>query len=251
MTAGRRRLRAVAVALLVLTAGCSGGAAGSTSSAAPSTLAGYYAQRLDWQPCDNGFECARLLVPFDYGRPDGRRFSLPVVKLPASDPSRRIGAMVINPGGPGGSGVQYALGARSELPAAVLARFDIVGFDPRGVGASEPALSCLTGPQLDQYLATDDDAGERRPAGDRGRAEQTVRRALRAELGGAAAVRRHPERGPRHGRTPRRARRIPAHIPREIIRNVPGHLVCATVSRPGAGTGPGRCRGSGHPIAAG
>ncbi len=157
MTAGRRRLRAVTVALLVLTAGCSGGAAGSTSSAAPSTLAGYYAQRLDWQPCDNGFECARLLVPFDYGRPDGRRFSLPVVKLPASDPSRRIGAMVINPGGPGGSGVLYALGARSELPAAVLARFDIVGFDPRGVGASEPALSCLTGPQLDQYLATDDD----------------------------------------------------------------------------------------------
>ena len=156
MTAGRRRLRAVAVALFVLTAGCSGAAAGSTGSAAPSTLAGYYAQRLDWQPCDNGFECARLLVPFDYGRPDGRRFSLPVVKLPASDPSRRIGAMVINPGGPGGSGVQYALGARSELPAAVLARFDIVGFDPRGVGASEPALSCLTGPQLDQYLATDD-----------------------------------------------------------------------------------------------
>ena len=156
MTAGRRRLRAVAVALLVLAAGCSGGAAGSTGPAAPSTLAGYYAQRLDWQPCDNGFECARLLVPFDYSRPDGRRFSLPVVKLPASDPSRRIGAMVINPGGPGGSGVQYALGARSELPAAVLARFDIVGFDPRGVGASEPALRCLTGPQLDQYLATDD-----------------------------------------------------------------------------------------------
>ena len=156
MTAGRRRLRAVAVALLVLTAGCSAGAAGSTRSAAPSTLAGYYAQRLDWQPCDHGFECARLLVPFDYSRPDGRRFSLPVVKLPASDPSHRIGALVINPGGPGGSGVQYALGARSELPAAVLARFNIVGFDPRGVGASEPALSCLTGPQLDQYLATDD-----------------------------------------------------------------------------------------------
>ena len=94
-------------------------------------------------------------------------------------------------------------------------------------------------------------AGERRPAGDRGRAEQTVRRALRAELGGAAALRRHPERGPRHGCTPRRARRIPAHIPREIIRNVPGHLVCATVSRPRAGPGPGRRRGSGHAIAAG
>ena len=79
-----------------------------------------------------------------------------MIKLSAADPSQRIGALVVNPGGPGGSGVQYALGARSELPAAVLARFDIVGFDPRGVAASEPALSCMTGPQLDQYLATDD-----------------------------------------------------------------------------------------------
>jgi pimeloyl-ACP methyl ester carboxylesterase len=150
---------AAAVALAVLAAGCSGRAAGSARAAAPSTLAGYYAQRLDWQPCDNGFECARLLVPFDYTRPGGQRFSLPVIKLPAvlgSGPSRRIGALVVNPGGPGGSGVQYALGARSEFPAAVLARFDIVGFDPRGVAASQPALTCLTGPQLDTYLATSD-----------------------------------------------------------------------------------------------
>ena len=79
-----------------------------------------------------------------------------MVKLPAAEPSRRIGALVVNPGGPGGSGVGYALGARSEFPAAVLARFDIVGFDPRGVAASEPALACLTGPQLDTYLATDE-----------------------------------------------------------------------------------------------
>ena len=137
----------VTLALLttVLTAACSGAkasppapAAASATPAPPTTLAGYYAQRLDWQPCDQGFQCARLLVPFDYTRPDGRRFSLPVIKLPATDPSRRIGALVVNPGGPGGSGVQYALGARSEIPAAVRARFDIVGFDPRGVGASEP-----------------------------------------------------------------------------------------------------------------
>jgi pimeloyl-ACP methyl ester carboxylesterase len=158
----------VALALLttVLTTACSGAkasppapAAASTQDATPApptTLAGYYAQRLDWQPCDNGFQCARLLVPFDYTHPDGRRFSLPVIKLPATDPSRRIGALVVNPGGPGGSGVQYALGARGEIPAAVRARFDIVGFDPRGVGASEPALTCMTGPELDQFFATDD-----------------------------------------------------------------------------------------------
>jgi pimeloyl-ACP methyl ester carboxylesterase len=127
----------------------------------PTTLALYHAQRLDWRPCDKTFECARLLVPFDYARPAWRRFSLPVIKLPAAGPARgpsaRIGALVINPGGPGGSGVQYALNARSgEFSSAVLRRFDIVGFDPRGVGGSEPAVRCMSGPQLDKYFATDD-----------------------------------------------------------------------------------------------
>jgi pimeloyl-ACP methyl ester carboxylesterase len=166
---------AVAVALALLAAACTGSTTTSApattapSSTAPSspapsgpgpaTLAQYYAQHLSWQPCDKGFECARLAVPFDYARPAGKRFSLPVVKLAASDPdpeTRRVGALVINPGGPGGSGVSYALGARNEFPAALRARFDIVGFDPRGVAGSQPALSCLTGPQLDTFLATDD-----------------------------------------------------------------------------------------------
>jgi pimeloyl-ACP methyl ester carboxylesterase len=125
-------------------------------AAAPVTLAGYYAQKLHWQPCDKGFQCARLLVPFDYDRPAWRRFSLPVIRLRATDPAHRIGSLVINPGGPGGSGVSYALDARSVVSAAVRARFDVVGFDPRGVGGSEPAVHCLTGPQLDRYFETDD-----------------------------------------------------------------------------------------------
>jgi pimeloyl-ACP methyl ester carboxylesterase len=123
---------------------------------APATLAGYYAQKLRWVTCDKVFRCARLLVPFDYSRPAWRRFSLPVIELPASHPAQRIGALLVNPGGPGGSGVAYALQARSEIAAPVRARFDIVGFDPRGVGGSEPAVHCLTGPQLDTYFATDD-----------------------------------------------------------------------------------------------
>ena len=143
----------------MLATGCSGAAA-ARSQAEPTTLAGYYAQRLSWHPCDKGFQCATLVVPFDYGRPGWRRFTLPVIRLPASDPSQRIGALVTNPGGPGGSGVQYVLGARSEFPAAVRARFDIVGFDPRGVGGSVPALHCLTGPQLDQYLAVNDEPAD-------------------------------------------------------------------------------------------
>jgi pimeloyl-ACP methyl ester carboxylesterase len=122
----------------------------------PVTLAGYYAQTLRWQACSKGFQCARLLVPFDYSRPAGRRFSLPVIRLAAADPARRIGSLVINPGGPGGSGVSFALQARSVVSAAVRARFDVVGFDPRGVGGSEPAVHCMTGPQLDRYFETDD-----------------------------------------------------------------------------------------------
>src|SRR5580704_2014337 len=132
--------------------------ASATPAVAPTTLAQYYAQRLDWQPCDTYFECSRLYVPFDYSRPAGPRFSLPVIKLAAADPARRIGALVINPGGPGGSGVQYALGARSgEFTQEVLNRFDIVGFDPRGVGGSLPAVRCMTGPQLDTYFAVNGD----------------------------------------------------------------------------------------------
>jgi len=148
---GRRSWLAAAAILL---AACSSGSTGPNEP--PSTLPAYYSQHLDWQPCDNGFQCARLLVPFDYARPGGQRFSLPVIKLPAADPAHRIGPLVINPGGPGGSGVQYALAARSEFPPALLARFDIVGFDPRGVAGSQPALACLTGPELDTYLGTDE-----------------------------------------------------------------------------------------------
>jgi hypothetical protein len=111
---------ATAVVLAVLVSACTTGSPATSQSAptaisatagvppagpAPTTTAGYYAQRLDWQPCDKYFECARLYVPFDYSRPAGPRFSLPVIKLPAADPASRVGALVINPGGPGGSGV--------------------------------------------------------------------------------------------------------------------------------------------------
>ena len=148
----RPGVAALALTLLAAAAGCS--AATPAQETEPSTLSQYYAQHLDWQPCDDGFQCARLLVPFDYAHPGTRRFDLPVVKRPATGPGGKIGALVVNPGGPGGSGVQYALGARSEFPAAIIARFDIVGIDPRGVAGSEPALACMTGPQLDTYLAT-------------------------------------------------------------------------------------------------
>jgi pimeloyl-ACP methyl ester carboxylesterase len=148
---GRRSWLAAAAILL---AGCS--SSSSVPNGPPSTLSAYYAQHLAWQDCGDGFQCARLLVPFDYARPGGKRFVLPVIRLPAGDRARRVGDLVVNPGGPGGSGVEYARGARSEFPSAVLARFDIVGFDPRGVAGSQPAVSCMTGPELDKYLSTDE-----------------------------------------------------------------------------------------------
>jgi pimeloyl-ACP methyl ester carboxylesterase len=168
----RRSIRlAVPVALAgaLLAAGCSGSSGQQSKSATfpsgqasgpagppPNTVAGYYAQKLRWSPCHKQFQCARLLVPFDYAHPDGRRFSLPVIKLPATDPKKRLGSLVVNPGGPGGSGVQYAMEATSQVSAPVRARFDVVGFDPRGVGGSIPALHCLSDPQLDKYFATSD-----------------------------------------------------------------------------------------------
>ena len=110
-----------------------------------------------------------------------------MIKLPAATPAQRVGPLVVNPGGPGGSGVQYALEARSEFPAALRARFDIVGFDPRGVAGSEPALACLTGPELDTYLATDDmpdtppnwPGSSRRPSSTRNGASRTPARCCR------------------------------------------------------------------------
>jgi pimeloyl-ACP methyl ester carboxylesterase len=156
-----RQAAVAAAALALLATACSGSTIGTTDQPPPEpkpvSLTQYYAQHLDWQPCDNGFQCAHLVVPFDYAHPgSGKRFSLPVVKLPATDPSHRVGALVINPGGPGGSGAQYALGARSEFPAALRARFDIVGFDPRGVAGSQPALWCQSPRETDAFLATND-----------------------------------------------------------------------------------------------
>jgi pimeloyl-ACP methyl ester carboxylesterase len=150
---------AALVTLITLVASCTSSTATQPApqpSRQPVSLTAYYEQHLTWHACDNGFQCTRLLVPFNYSKPNGPRFSLPVIKLPASGPGTRIGALVVNPGGPGGSGVEYAQGARSVLPKAVLARFDIVGFDPRGTAGSQPALTCTTGPELDQYLQTDD-----------------------------------------------------------------------------------------------
>jgi len=109
------------------------------------------AQDLDWQPCypersaETGvvFECADILVPLDYDviRRD-RLLTVALVRIPAGDQDNRQGAILLNPGGPGGSGINFVLGfgpvAGRFLGPDVPAQFDLVGFDPRGIGLSTP-----------------------------------------------------------------------------------------------------------------
>ena len=103
--------------------------------------------RLQWRSCyaDVGpnFQCAVAQVPLDHSRPHGPTISLALTRLPATDQRRRIGSLFLNPGGPGGSGVDYVLGAGPvPVHAEVRARFDLVGFDPRGIMRSTP-LRCF------------------------------------------------------------------------------------------------------------
>lgn len=95
-----------------------------------------------WSACRDGFECATVPVPLDYDSPQGQQIGLSVIRLPAGDPGQRIGSLLLNPGGPGGSGVDFARSVAKAFPLEVRARFDIVGFDPRGIIRSTP-LRCF------------------------------------------------------------------------------------------------------------
>jgi len=134
----RRSVHTVAARLVVVTLALVLGLAASSAAAAtkpprPRPPA------LRWTSCGKGFECARLRVPLDDILLNGPTISLALVRLPASDPQHRIGSLLVNPGGPGASAVQFLeADAKATLPAAVRARFDIVAFDPRGVGGSAP-----------------------------------------------------------------------------------------------------------------
>lgn len=115
-------------------------------------LTSFYTQSLDWQPCDGG-ECANLSVPADYADPTGTSISIALLRV-ASRSSQTLGSLVVNPGGPGGSGVDYAKAADFIVGAPVRRRYDIVGFDPRGVGRSAP-IDCLSDQELDDFLGGD------------------------------------------------------------------------------------------------
>jgi pimeloyl-ACP methyl ester carboxylesterase len=116
---------------------------------------------LAWQPCDDGFECAVLPVPLDRDDPT-RTVDLAVTRRLTADPAMRLGSLVVNPGGPGASAVEFLQRAWQQVPEPVRARFDLVAYDPRGVGRSA-AVRCASTAELDAYHALDpspDDAQE-------------------------------------------------------------------------------------------
>ena len=127
---------------------------------APEGLEEFYSQQLEWSSCEGDFECASLTVPMDYQEPDGATIDLALLRSAASGDAR--GSLVVNPGGPGGSGVDYAMLSGMTISGEVREAYDVVGFDPRGVARSAP-ITCFEDEQMDEFLSSDpspDDAAE-------------------------------------------------------------------------------------------
>ncbi len=119
-------------------------------------------QPLRWNLCganNQDAQCATLRVPLDYAHPNGTKITVALERVLASDPAHRIGSLLVNPGGPGASAATFPLALRQAAVAAggsaaeVFARFDVVGFDPRGVGGSRPLIEC--GSATDRYQEAD------------------------------------------------------------------------------------------------
>ncbi len=144
----RHVLPVVVAAAAVAIAGCTTGSppAPATSPSSSAGAASSGAPALSWHSCTAqgaSLQCASLQVPLDYSRPNGRKITLALSEVPATAPaSKRQGVLLVNPGGPGGSGLSLAAFVAQGLDPAVASEYDIVGFDTRGVGASVPSLSC-------------------------------------------------------------------------------------------------------------
>ena len=136
------------------------GKAQPTSTPTPSAskvnfgkLTKFYSQQLNWSDCGDGFECTKLEVPLNYAKPAKDSIYLSVIRRKAPSNLSR-GSLIVNPGGPGGSGLDYARAADNIMTPTLRKNFDVVGFDPRGIGKSNP-IKCLTDKQLDVLLAAD------------------------------------------------------------------------------------------------
>ena len=119
-------------------------------------LESYYSQELDWQDCqdDRKFQCVDIQVPIDYQNPGDASLTLALKKLSAKKSASKVGSLLINPGGPGGSGTDYVTYAEDAFGKRLMDSFDIIGFDPRGVALST-SLDCLTDKEVDEFIAFD------------------------------------------------------------------------------------------------
>lgn len=126
----------------------------TTHSARYNEISDYYKQSLSWDKCYENFECTDLAVPIDYDRIKTGTFKISVLRYRADKQVNRIGSLIVNPGGPGASGVDYAYNAEYIFSPDILNRYDIVGFDPRGVARSEPIV-CYNAQETDANYASD------------------------------------------------------------------------------------------------
>ena len=147
------------IVLDVLCAALPAAAAGGGRAEAPAPPA---VPVLHWQHCTGtgqaGFDCATAQVPLDYQHPRGQMIQLAVIKHPATDPAERIGSLFFNPGGPGTPGTSDLPAEYSLFPSAVRQRFDIISWDPRGVGQSS-AAACFPTPADEAKFFADLPAG--------------------------------------------------------------------------------------------
>src|SRR4051812_29609851 len=170
----RPALLAAASGLLLTLSGCTSfvdTVTAAATSAAPTTAPTPPAAKpVTWRDCTGqikpllsgqpgsdrelAFQCGRTDVPISYAEPRGATMPLFLVRVRLAGQTDRLGSLVVNPGGPGASGAEAAIGLAIKLPEDVLKRFDLVGFDPRGVGLSTP-VECIPTALKDQMVASE------------------------------------------------------------------------------------------------
>jgi pimeloyl-ACP methyl ester carboxylesterase len=148
-----KRIAALAVVLAIFASACKPNGPTSTKSSPSPSSSPVEAGSIVWTDCGGGFQCGKVQVPIDYSHPEAGSIGIALDRKLATDPAHRISSLLINPGGPGDSGVQFL---RDDLSALtdLNQRFDLIGFDPRGVGLSSPVV-CLNDAQKDAFNELD------------------------------------------------------------------------------------------------